>query len=113
MPDEYLKELISKICDDIDLIRANQDKQADKSDRFNQKVTSFMATSSEDRKLLRQTVGDLQSKVDKLASILGVHKKKGLWALVVAMFSGAAIASGTLNYQKIIESILGMFHAGR
>lgn len=98
---DHLERILDSISRDIDLIRKNQETHADR-------VNGFMAESSKDRALLRQTVESLQIKVDRLAKVLGVHKKKGLWAMGVATITGAAIASGTINYQKLLEKIFNI-----
>lgn len=97
---DHLARILDGISRDIETIRKNQDTHA-------VTVNSFMNESLKDRALLRQTVESLQIKVDRLAKVLGVHKKKGLWAMLVATLTGAAIASGTINYQKLLEKIFG------
>ena len=73
---DYLFEILRGIKQDIQKIEQNQVKHSEH-------VSSFMSESSRDRALLRQTVESLQTKVDRLAKILGVHKKKGCgrWGL--------------------------------
>lgn len=97
---DHLARILDGISRDIETIRNNQENHAST-------VNTFMFESSKDRALLRQTVESLQTKVDRLAKVLGVHKKKGLWAMLVATLTGAAIASGTINYQKLLEKIFG------
>ena len=96
---EFLIQLLEKIGDDIARINDTIDKNQDR-------INSFIVESSSDRKALRSLVDGLQDRIENLSKTLGLHKKKGLWALLIATVTGGAIASGTLNYQKLLEKII-------
>jgi hypothetical protein len=104
MSEDFLKEYLIKISDDLNKVFLMIEKDRERDNEF----TLAIAESRADRKALRDMVATLQVKVDKLAEVFGVHKKKGLWALLIATITGGAIASGTLNYQKLIEKVFSL-----
>jgi len=102
MSDDFLKEYLTKISEDISKVFEMVEKDRERDHRF----LAFMEESKNDRRALRELIEGVQVKVDKLAELFGVHKKKGMFALLIATVTGAAIASGSLNYQKIIEKLI-------
>ncbi len=106
MSEEFLKEYLVKISDDLNKVFTMIEKDRERDQHF----MMFMAESSADRKAIREMILTLQDKFDKLAQVFGVHKKKGLWALLIATITGGAIASGSLNYQKLFEKVLSLGH---
>jgi len=102
MQQDYLKEYLGKISADIRKIY----KMIEKDRERDAAVVEFMSESKADRKALRELVEDMRDKVDNVAEMFGIPKKKGLYYLIVAFFSGAAVASGTINYQKLIEKLI-------
>lgn len=106
MSEDFLREYLVKISDDITKVFVMIEKDRERDKEF----IEFMADSRADRRALKETILAVQVKVDKLAEMFGVHKKKGLWALLIATVTGAAIASGTLNYQKLLEKVLNVGH---
>jgi hypothetical protein len=95
---EFLIQLLEKIGDDISRINDTIDKNQDK-------INSFIVESSSDRKALRSLVDGLQIRIEHISKTLGLHKKKGLWALFIATITGGAIASGTINYNDLIPKL--------
>lgn len=96
---EFLIQLLEKIGNDIARINDTIDKNQDR-------INGFIVESSSDRKAIRSLIDGLQERLEKMSQTLGVHKKKSLWALLLATITGGAIASGTLNYQKLLEKII-------
>lgn len=96
---EFLIQLLEKIGDDIARINDTIDKNQDR-------INGYILESSADRQILRSLIDGLQERVEKLSKTFGIHKKKGLWAVLIATITGGAIASGTLNYQKLIEKLI-------
>ena len=97
--DKFLIQLLGKIGDDIARINDTIDKNQDR-------INGYIIESSTDRKALRSLIDGLYDRVEKLSKMLGSHKKKGVWALFVATITGGAIASGSLNYQKLFEKLI-------
>jgi hypothetical protein len=79
--DNFLKEILHDIREDVKDLRVSHEKQS-------------------------MAMNGLEKRVDELTGLLGFQKKKGLLALLGAALTGGALASGTLNYPKIIEALL-------
>ena len=95
---DYLRDILTKMMRDVEKLQATVE-------HHQERTQNFMAESSKDRAMLRATVESLEKNVDKLSKILGIHKKKGLWALFIATLTGGAIASGTINYTELIARL--------
>ena len=91
----------------IELLRNANDSLSKVEVRMG-KLEDFQLDSIRDRSELRTMIISLQQHVNRITKTLGAHKKKGLFALIVALFSGAAIASGSINYQALLEKIIGV-----
>jgi len=95
----------------IELLRNANDSLAKVETRMSN-LEGLQLESIRDRAELRNIVVNLQGHVKSISKTLGAHKKKGLFALIAALFSGAAIASGSINYQALLEKIIGNFKSG-
>jgi hypothetical protein len=95
----------------IELIRSANEKLTAVERRMSN-MEGLQLESIKDRQELRGMVISLQEHTRRISKTLGAHKKKGLFALIAALFSGAAIASGSLNYQSIVDKLIGALKGG-
>lgn len=93
---DFLRDLLTKIGDDVSRLNRQVDH-----------LGSLHVEEIKEREQIKITVKSLQDKVETLASVLGEHKKKGFFAILIAVIVGGAVASGTLNYTNIIKSFFG------
>jgi hypothetical protein len=93
---EFLRDLLTKIGEDVSRLNHQVDH-----------LGALHIQELEERAEIKATVKSLQSKVDTLCGLLGEHKKKGFFAILIAVLVGGAVASGSLNYTGIIKSFFG------